>query len=149
MKDSFEAPFSVERNAAATWYRENASTTIDEVMAKIMSGTVFNHDSHLAQAGIKPNQDQEKSAPLYTKTQNRSPGDAHENYQYLRSRAVTGSYPWLPRSWKKRVDLLDACTHGARFRLGTWCSSRLSCFSKRHGCCHQWIYYTQLVRNSN
>ena len=55
-----EAPFSIERNAAASWYRENGCKTLDEVMARIISGTLFDDDSRSAHARIKPNNDQEK-----------------------------------------------------------------------------------------
>ena len=55
-----EAPFSIERNAAASWYRENGCKTLDEVMARIISGTLFDDNSHSVHARIKPNNDQEK-----------------------------------------------------------------------------------------
>ena len=48
--DKFEAPFDVNRNAAASWFRDNAATHLDEVMSKILDGIPQMHASRTAHA---------------------------------------------------------------------------------------------------
>ena len=58
-EDKFEAPFDVNRNAAASWFRDNASTHLDEVMSKILAPRAAQTMPSDKQ-GMKPNADQEK-----------------------------------------------------------------------------------------